>query len=40
MFTSQSTDRFLSRVLAGLAITVTVVFAALTHAVVTAQSFV
>ncbi len=40
MFTSQSTDRFLSRVLAALTITVAVTFAALTHAVVTAQSFV
>ncbi len=40
MFTRHTSDRFLSRVLAGLAITVAVVFAALTHAVVTAQSFV
>lgn len=40
MFTRSSTDRFLSRVLAGLAITVAVAFAALTHAVITAQSFV
>ena len=40
MFTSHSTDRFLARVLAGLTISVAVVFAALTHAVVTGQSFV
>lgn len=40
MFTTHSTDRFFSRVLAGLAITVAATFAVLTHAVVTAQSFI
>jgi hypothetical protein len=40
MFTRHSTDRFLSSVLAGLAITAAVAFAALTHAVVAAQSFI
>lgn len=40
MFTSHSTDRLLSEVLAGLAITVAAVFAAMTYAVVHAQSFV
>jgi hypothetical protein len=40
MFSSHTTDRFLSRVLAGLAITVVTAFAALTHAVVTSQSFI
>ncbi len=40
MFTTHSTDHLLSRVLAGLALTVAVAFAALTHAIVTAQSFV
>ena len=40
MFTSNNSDRFLTRVLAGLAITVTFVFGALAHAVVAAQPFV
>jgi hypothetical protein len=40
MFASHSTDRFLSRVLAALAITVVATFVALTHAVVTAQGFI
>lgn len=40
MFTRQSTERYLNSALAGLAVTVLVAFAALTHAVVTGQSFV
>jgi len=38
MFTC-NTERTLTRLLAGLAITVTFVFAAIAHAVVTAQPF-
>jgi hypothetical protein len=37
MFTCNDSDRFLTRVLAGLAITVTFVFGALAHVVVAAQ---
>ena len=40
MFATHSTDRLLSKVLAGLAVTVVTVFAAIAHAVFTAQSFV
>ena len=39
MFTSHQTDRFLTRVLAGLAITVAVAVSALSHAVAHAHAF-
>jgi hypothetical protein len=40
MFTRNDSNRFLSRVLAGLTVSVAMVVAALTHAVVNSQSFV
>ena len=40
MFTTNSSDRFLTRLLAGLAITVTFTFGALAYAVVAAQPMV
>jgi len=40
MFSCNDSDRYLARVLAGLAITVTIMFGALTHAVVAAQPMV
>ena len=40
MFTCNDSNRFLTRVLAGLMIAVTVVAGSLTHAVVNMQSFV
>ncbi len=40
MFTRNSPNRFASRVLAGLAVSVAMVMAALAHAVVTSQAFV
>jgi hypothetical protein len=40
MFSCNESDRFLSRVLAGLMIAVTVAVGALTHAVATSQAFV
>ena len=40
MFTCNDSDRFLTRVLAGLVIAVTVVVGSLTHAVASMQSFV
>jgi hypothetical protein len=40
MFTSKDSDRVLTRAIVGLAVTVTFVFGALAHAVVTAQSFI
>lgn len=40
MFTSNESDRFLTRVVAGLAITVTFLVGAIAHAVVATQPFV
>jgi len=40
MLTQNNPDRFASRVLAGLAVSLAMVMAALTHAVVTSQAFV
>jgi hypothetical protein len=40
MFTCKDSDRFLTRVLAGLMIAVTVVAGSLTHAIVNMHSFV
>ena len=40
MFTCKDSDRFLTRVLAGLMIAVTVVVGSLTHAVANIQAFV
>jgi hypothetical protein len=39
MFTCNSTDRFTHRVLAGLVVTVAILFGSLTHAVVNFQAF-
>jgi hypothetical protein len=40
MFTCKNTDSFTTRVLAGLLVTVTMVFGSLTHAVSNIQAFV
>jgi hypothetical protein len=40
MLTRKDSNRFLSRVLAGLTVSVAMVLAALTHAVVNSQAFV
>lgn len=40
MLTCNESDRFLSRVLAGLVVAVTVVMGALTHAIANSQAFV
>lgn len=40
MLTCNESDRFLSRVLAGLVVAVTVVMGALTHAIAGSQAFV
>jgi hypothetical protein len=40
MFTSNDSDRFLTHLVAGLALTVTFVFGALAHAVIAAQPLV
>lgn len=39
MFTYNNSNRLLTRVLAGLAITVTMIFGAIAHAVVASQPF-
>jgi hypothetical protein len=39
MFTCNNTDRFTTRILAGLVVAVTIVFGSLTHAVVNLQAF-